>query len=251
MANLPGVTSGDLAVGMYEGGPVIQGYQPGAGAFEPDHPGIDIGLGAGAPVKLLQTGNYQEDISSPYKSVFLTPQGTYEDYLHLDAIKYTNGATIQQGTVIGTIAPGTASNYYVPEYGGAIGGPYTSTGPHLHIADYFDYNAAQYDLNTSSFNPSALLTNAGATTNTNTNPIQQAANALGQTLSGIQKGTGDAIKSATDPGTIVQNYLNTLIPKNFGIRTTYIVVGFVLLVAGLLIITKTNPVNVVKTAAIA
>src|SRR5882724_12084872 len=98
MAALPGVTSGDLAVGMYEGGPVIQGYQPGAGAFEPDHPGIDIGLGAGAPVKLLQTGVYQQDISSPYKSVFRTEQGTYEDYLHINATAYPNGATVQQGT---------------------------------------------------------------------------------------------------------------------------------------------------------
>lgn len=167
MATVQDSSQQDAAAGNYYGAPVVQPYMPGSGYLEPQHQGIDIGLPATAVVTLPQTGTYQEALSSPYLSVFKMANGLYEDFLHLVGFKFSDQQVVPAGSAIGYLdqnvySPG-GSGYYVTDYGGTSTGPFFSTAPHLHVAEYSNPQDAAQAYGSSVLDPIGLFT--GATPN--------------------------------------------------------------------------------------
>jgi hypothetical protein len=151
-------TAQDAAAGAYYGAPVTQPYMPGAGYYEPQHQGIDIGLPATAVVTIPQAGTYQESLSSPYLSVFQMANGLYEDFLHIVGFTFAPGQQVPAGSAIGYLDPrSNVSGLMVPDYGGVSTGPFSSSAPHLHVAEYSSASDAAQAYGGTSMDPITLF----------------------------------------------------------------------------------------------
>lgn len=158
MANAP--TTQDIA--SYYGAPITQDYNP------PTEFGVDIGLPANAPVKLLVGGTYQAQYSTNYNSVFAVPGG-YEDIAHIDPAQLSSGQQVAAGTVIGTVDPfnGTviSTNPLLKQFVATnpfTGGKttYTTGGPHIEVGYYTDPSQAGNSNGPTAMNPAQLLVNS-------------------------------------------------------------------------------------------
>jgi len=124
--------------------PITQGFYPGSG-YEPNHTGVDVGVGLGTPVYSDVTGTVQ-DLVDP------TGFGNYE--------KITVAGSGQNGVPLDQIILGHLSKWLVPSGSqvtpgqeiGLSGSTGWSTGPHTHV---------QQDINGAPVDPSQILQGYG------------------------------------------------------------------------------------------